>query len=143
MIERFYDLPGPGHLSGQPKAVRCGDFVFFAAMRGVNEDGSISDDPHVQATRLLEILRAQLEALGLSPANVVKAGIYLKDMHRTRPILNKVWAAEFGDEQPVRFAVEVSDMGGEGDSTLILMEVVAYHTSTPSSGETSRRPSAQ
>ena len=127
MIERRYDLPGPAHTnSGQPQAIICGDFVFFAALRGVDERGTVPDDVDTQCALLVDLLRRQLAALGLGMEHVVKAGLYFKDLAGVRPVLNHHWTMAFGASGPVRFGVEVSDIGGPGDATQVLADVVAF-----------------
>jgi 2-iminobutanoate/2-iminopropanoate deaminase len=104
---------------GAPKAigpysqgVRVGKLVFTAgqvALDPVHQvilGGSVTE----QTTRVLENLKAILEAAGSSLEKVVKATVYLKDMNDFAA-MNTVYAAYLAPEgvtPPARTTVEVS-----------------------------------
>jgi 2-iminobutanoate/2-iminopropanoate deaminase len=61
----------------------------------------------VQTERVLENLKAVLEACGSSLARVLKTTVYLKDMAEF-PAMNEVYARYFPETPPARATVEVS-----------------------------------
>ena len=66
-------------------------------------DGGIA----VQTERVLENLKAVLEACGSSLARVLKTTVYLKDMAEF-PAMNEVYARYFPENPPARATVEIS-----------------------------------
>jgi 2-iminobutanoate/2-iminopropanoate deaminase len=85
---------GLAYLSGQiPLDPATGQIV----------DGDIA----VQAERVLENLKAVLEACGSSLEQVLKATVYVKDM-ADFPKLNEVYARYFLSNPPARATVEVA-----------------------------------
>ena len=70
--------------------------------------GQIVDgDVAAQTERVLENLKAVLEACGSSLGHVLKTGVYLKDMGDF-PKMNEVYARYFGGNPPARATVEVA-----------------------------------
>jgi 2-iminobutanoate/2-iminopropanoate deaminase len=67
----------------------------------------VEDDIAVQTERVLENLKAVLEACGSSLARVLKTTVYLKDMAEF-PAMNEVYARYFPENPPARATVEVS-----------------------------------
>jgi 2-iminobutanoate/2-iminopropanoate deaminase len=61
----------------------------------------------VQTERVLENLKAVLEACGSSLARVLKTTVYLKDMAEF-PAMNEVYARYFPENPPARATVEIS-----------------------------------
>ena len=101
-------------------------FVFLTAVRGVDPTTQQveADDPEEQARAAFAVMRNTLATVGSTVDDVVKVGVYMKDM-RDRDAFNKVWKETFGDEPPARFAVQVVDMGVVGDKTKFLLDVTA------------------
>jgi 2-iminobutanoate/2-iminopropanoate deaminase len=66
----------------------------------------------VQTERVLENLKAVLEACGSSLARVLKTTVYLKDMSEF-PAMNEVYARYFPENPPARATVEVSRLPRE------------------------------
>jgi 2-iminobutanoate/2-iminopropanoate deaminase len=114
------------HLSPIPQGLVAGGLVFLSALRGVEpETNKVPDDPETQIRQLFANLGNTLAAAGCMAGDVVKVGVYMTNLQQDRKIFNKVWTEYFGDETPARFAVQVSDMGGPGDATRVLADVVA------------------
>ena len=99
----------PKAIGPYSQAICAGDMVFVS--------GQIPLDPQTmaivaggikeQTKRVLENLKAVLEAAGSSLENVVKAGVFLKNMSDFQS-MNEVYAEYFGASLPARFAVEVA-----------------------------------
>jgi 2-iminobutanoate/2-iminopropanoate deaminase len=67
----------------------------------------IAGDVSVQTARVLENLRAVLEACGSSVRQVVKTTVFLKDMGEFAQ-MNEVYAKYFSENPPARSTVEAS-----------------------------------
>jgi 2-iminobutanoate/2-iminopropanoate deaminase len=67
----------------------------------------IEGDIAAQTTRILENLKAVLEAAGSALAHVLKTTVFLKDMSEF-PKMNEVYGAYFADNPPARATVEVA-----------------------------------
>ena len=67
----------------------------------------VEDDIAVQTERVLENLKAVLEACGSSLIQVLKTTVYLKDMGEF-PRMNEVYARYFPENPPARATVEVA-----------------------------------
>ena len=67
----------------------------------------VSDDVREQTKQSLENVKAIVEAAGYTLADVVKAGVFIKDMNDFA-IVNQVYAEYLGDVKPARACVEVA-----------------------------------
>jgi len=120
------------HGSPMPQAVVANGFVFLSAIRGVEETSDqLVDDAGRQARRAFDIAEEVLALVGSRREDIVRVGIYMTDLQEDRPAFNQVWTERFGDAGPARFAVEVSDIGRPGDSTRLLLDVIALAPSEP------------
>lgn len=121
----IYIQGGQRHTSPIPEGVIAGGFIFLSAVRGVDESGSPPEDSEAQARLLFQNMERALGAAGAGLQDVVKIAVYMMDLQRDRPIFNRVWQEHFGDEPPARFAVQVLDMGVQGDHSKFLADVTA------------------
>jgi 2-iminobutanoate/2-iminopropanoate deaminase len=67
----------------------------------------VEGDIAIQTERVLENLKAVLEACGSTLAQVLKTTVYLKDMGEF-PRMNEVYARYFPENPPARATVEVA-----------------------------------
>lgn len=67
----------------------------------------VSDDVKEQTRQSLENIKAILEEAGYSLKDVVKAGVFIKDMNDFSAI-NEVYAEYLGEVKPARACVEVA-----------------------------------
>ncbi|MGL4653361.1 MAG: RidA family protein [Cetobacterium sp.] len=67
----------------------------------------ISDDVKEQTKQSLENVKAILEEAGYSLNDVVKAGVFIKDMNDFAAI-NEIYSEYLGDVKPARACVEVA-----------------------------------
>jgi enamine deaminase RidA (YjgF/YER057c/UK114 family) len=91
---------------------RAGDFVFVAGMRGINPaNGRLveGDEARIRQGFMNMKLIAESEGAGLS--DCVRLTVFVTDMNRLRPIVNKVqeqlWS---GGPYPPRSIVEVAGL---------------------------------
>jgi 2-iminobutanoate/2-iminopropanoate deaminase len=116
----------PQHVGPVPQAVESAGWVFVSALFGTDPaTGQLSSDPREEADQLFANLRAILEAAGLGLDDVLRVGIFMKDLQRDRPVFNQVWAEHFGDHRPARSAVGVADFGRAGEGARYMLEVTA------------------
>ena len=66
-----------------------------------------SDDAKGQTVQCLENLKAIIEEAGFTLENVVKCGIFLKDMNDFAAV-NEAYGQYFSSHKPARFCVEVA-----------------------------------
>lgn len=102
----------PGAIGPYSQGIRVGNLVFTAGQIALDPVTQIVVAPGIteQTTRVLENLKAILEAAGSSLAQVVKATVYLKDFNDFAA-MNAVYGlylAPDGVVPPVRSTVEVS-----------------------------------
>ena len=114
------------HTSPIPEGVIANGFIFLSAVRGVDpETGSPPEDTERQARLLFDNMKHALAAGGANLDDVVKIAVYMMDLQRDRPVFNRVWQEHFGEAPPARFAVQVLDMGIQGDHSKFLADVTA------------------
>jgi len=121
----IYVEGGERHTSPIPEGVVANGLIFLAAVRGVDESGKPPEDTERQARLLFDNMDHALQAAGATLQDVVKIAVYMMDLQRDRPIFNRVWQEQLGDEPPARFAVQVVDMGVAGDHSKFLADVTA------------------
>ena len=83
----------------------------------------VESDIAAQTTRVLENLKAVLEACGSGLDQVLKTTVYIQDM-REFAKMNAVYARMFGDHRPARTTVQVTALPGEG--MRIEIDAIAY-----------------
>jgi 2-iminobutanoate/2-iminopropanoate deaminase len=99
----------PRAIGPYSQATRAGGLLFTAGQVGFDPstgelvDGGISE----QTERVLQNIRAILQAGGLDLANVVKTTVFLVDM-ADFAAKNTVYAQAFGDHRPARSTVAVA-----------------------------------
>jgi len=99
----------PRAIGPYSQAVRANGFLFTAGQVGFDPatgelvDGGITE----QTERVLQNIRAILEAAGLDMASVVKTTVYLVDMAEFAA-MNAVYAGAFGEHRPARSTVAVA-----------------------------------
>jgi 2-iminobutanoate/2-iminopropanoate deaminase len=121
----------PMHTGPVPQAVESGGWIYVSALFGVDPlTGDIADDARAEAQQLFANLTAILAAADARLTDVVRVGIFMKHLHRDRPVFNTVWRECFADHRPARSAVEVSDFGRPREVVRYMMEVVAHRDPT-------------
>ena len=113
----------PGAIGPYSQAIRVGDFVYTSGQlpidpsTGAFPDGGIKE----QTRQALQNVKAILEEVGLSMANVVKTTVFLADMNDFAE-MNSVYAEFFKEPYPARSAVAVKTLP---KNALVEIEVVA------------------
>jgi 2-iminobutanoate/2-iminopropanoate deaminase len=99
----------PKAIGPYSQATRAGGFLFTAGQVALDPaTGQIVEgDVARQTARVMENLKAIVEAAGLSLDRAVKATVYLKDMNDF-VVMNEVYARYFRENPPARSTVEAA-----------------------------------
>ena len=97
----------PEAIGPYAQAVKAGGFVFVSGQIPLAPDGSLVEgDIRVQTERVMENLKAVLEAAGSGLSRVVQTTCFLADMEDF-PGFNEVYARYFTPPYPARATVAV------------------------------------
>jgi 2-iminobutanoate/2-iminopropanoate deaminase len=90
--------------------VRAGDFVFVAGMRGVDpRSNTLVEGDEARVRQAFMNMKTIVEAAGGTLRNAVRLVVYVTDMDRYRPLVNKIQEEFWGaPPYPPRTIVEVS-----------------------------------
>lgn len=109
--------PKPAKTPLFSSAVQYGNLLFLSGI-GAHFEGDIK--AHTQ--KVLDDIKAQLEAAGSSMNKVLKATVYLADL-KDYAAMNEVFLGKFGEDPPVRTTVSVAGVPG---NSLVEIDVIAY-----------------
>jgi 2-iminobutanoate/2-iminopropanoate deaminase len=100
---------GPKAIGPYSQAIRGNGFIFVSGQIPLDPATGqlIEGDAASQTIRVIENLKAIVEAAGSSFGHVVKTTVYLKDMNDFAA-MNEVYARYFTTNPPARATVEVS-----------------------------------
>jgi 2-iminobutanoate/2-iminopropanoate deaminase len=89
--------------------VRAGDFVFVAGMRGIDPaTDTLVEDTEARVRQAFDNMKAIVEGAGGRLHDAVRLVVYVTDMYRYRPIVNKVQEELWGGgPYPPRTIIEV------------------------------------
>jgi 2-iminobutanoate/2-iminopropanoate deaminase len=90
--------------------VRAGDFVFVAGMRGIDpRSNTLVEGDEARVRQAFLNMKTIVEAAGGTLRNAVRLVVYVTDMDRYRPLVNKIQEEFWGAQPyPPRTIVEVS-----------------------------------
>jgi 2-iminobutanoate/2-iminopropanoate deaminase len=90
--------------------VRAGDFVFVAGMRGIDPaNNKLVDGDEARIRQAFMNMKLIAGSEGASLADCVRLSVFVTDMSRLRPLVNRVQEALWGGgPYPPRTIVEVS-----------------------------------
>ena len=117
------------------QAVKAGGFLFVSGQIPLdpNTGHLVMGDMQHQTLRVMKNIEAILHAAGCSLDSVVRATIYMKDIH-DYTVINEVYSQFFKTAPPARAAVEVSHLPKEAR---VEIEVVAVAPEAPSASRAS------
>jgi reactive intermediate/imine deaminase len=115
-------LPEP--ISHYTDAVAAGGFLYISGMLPVGANGELvgTGDVIRQSEQVLDNVAAVLKATGAGFNDVVKVGVYLRDM-ADREAINTVRRRYFGDARPASTLVQVSALAHP--DALVEIEAIA------------------
>lgn len=90
------------------QAIIAGNLVFVSAQLSLNTTTGkmINDSIEAETSQVMENISAILQAAGTNLDRVVKASIFLKDMHDYAKV-NKVYSSYFTEPYPARETIQV------------------------------------
>ena len=111
-------------ISHYTDGVEAAGFLYISGMLPVNADGELVGDGDVirQSEQVLDNVGAVLHSAGATFDDVVRVGVYVRDM-ADRERINTVRRRYFDDSRPASTLVEVSALAHPG--ALVEIEAVA------------------
>ena len=108
-LREVQTLKAPSAIGPYSQAIMAGGFVFTAGQIALDPATGelVEGDIGVQAERVLENLKAVLDAAGSSLTNVVKCTVFLADIGDFAAV-NEVYARYFTEPYPARSAVQAA-----------------------------------
>lgn len=108
-LKEVQTLKAPAAIGPYSQAIIAGGFVFTAGQIPLDPGTGemMAGDIGVQAERVLDNLKAVLDAAGSSLTNVVKCTVFLADIADFAAV-NEVYARYFTEPYPARSAVQVA-----------------------------------
>lgn len=100
---------GPKALGPYSQAVKASGFIFTAGQGALDPATGklVEGDTATQTVRVLENLKAIVEAAGSSLDRAVKANVYLKDMNDFAA-MNEVYSRYFPQNPPARTTIQAA-----------------------------------
>ena len=114
----------PAAIGPYSQAIQVGEFLYTSGQipldpkTGAMVEGGVPE----QTTRVLDNLKAVLEAAGYAMADVVKTAVFITDMANFGA-MNEVYAKYFEKDPPARSCVAVKSLPKDA---LVEIEVVAW-----------------
>ncbi len=114
----------PAAVGPYVQAIEAGNMVFVSGQIPFvpSTMTKVSEDIKDQTKQSLENVKAILEAAGCSLNDVVRCGIFLKDMNDFAKV-NEVYGQYFSNHKPARSCVEVARLPKD---VLVEIEAIAY-----------------
>ncbi len=114
---------GPKPIGPYSQAIKSNGFLFVSGQVALDPQSGefVGTDVRQQAERVLENLKAILEAAGASFHHVVKTTVFLKDMNDFAA-MNEVYAKYFAAAPPARSTVQAARLPKDA---LVEIEVIA------------------
>lgn len=125
MKEIIQTQKAPAAIGPYSQAVKTGGLLFTSGqipldpVSGIVVEGGIVP----QTKRVMENLKAILEAAGLTFSSIIKTTVYLQNMDDFK-VMNEVYGEYFVTQPPARAAVQVSRLPKD---VLIEIEVIAAY----------------
>jgi 2-iminobutanoate/2-iminopropanoate deaminase len=101
----------PAAIGPYEQAIRANGLVFTAGQIAIDPATGelVAGGVAAQTRRVMENLKAVLEAAGSSPEKTIKATVFLRDM-ADFAAMNEIYALYLGAAKPARSTVAVSDL---------------------------------
>ncbi len=100
----------PKAIGPYSQAVRAGNLLFVSGQIPLDPEGNVVEgDIRVQTERVMENVKAIVEAAGGTLRDIVKTTVYLKDINDFQGF-NEVYQRFFPEAPPARATVEVSSL---------------------------------
>lgn len=108
-MQRIHTAAAPAAIGPYSQGIVVGNLLYTAGQIGLDPKTGelVGPDIQAQTERVLENLRAILEAAGATPRHVVKTTVYLTDMAEFGQ-MNEVYGRYFEEHKPARSTVQVA-----------------------------------
>jgi enamine deaminase RidA (YjgF/YER057c/UK114 family) len=113
---------------GYDRAVRVGNVVHVSGTLGIGPDGGPPEGAYAQSVAALERIKAALEAVGASLADVVRTRMYVVDMERNQLDVGRAHGEYFSSVRPASTMIGIA--GLVGPEYLVEIEVEAIVAQT-------------
>jgi len=129
---RRTDPRGPKPIGPYSQAIKANGFVFVSGQIALDPQTGefVGTDVRQQTERVMDNLKAILEASGVSLGHVVKTTVYLKDMNEFTA-MNEVLRAYFTLSPPARSTVQAARLPKDA---LVEIDVIAFLESSAQFG---------
>lgn len=103
------DAPIP--IAAYSQAIKAGGFIYLSGLCGLTVDGKLvgKGDMKAQTQKILDNIKAVLDAGGSSMDKIVKVNIFVTDMSLYKQV-NEVYSQVFVQHKPARSCVEVKSL---------------------------------
>jgi 2-iminobutanoate/2-iminopropanoate deaminase len=114
----------PQAIGPYSQAIKAGNFLFISGQIPLDPATGVLDSGNIQSQtrRVLENIKAIVEAGGGTLDSIVRTTIFLKNLTDFNPV-NAVYATYFREKQPARSTVEVSSLP---KGAAIEIDAIAY-----------------
>jgi 2-iminobutanoate/2-iminopropanoate deaminase len=114
---------GPKPIGPYSQAIRANGFLFVSGQIGLDPQSGefVGADIRKQTERVMDNLKAILEAAGVSLNHVVKTTVFLKDINDF-PAMNEAYARYFTAAPPARSTVQAARLPKDA---LVEIDVIA------------------
>jgi 2-iminobutanoate/2-iminopropanoate deaminase len=123
-IEAIFTDQAPRPVGPYSQAIKAGDLLFISGQIPIDpKTGKLIEGPfETKVRRVLDNIKAIVEAAGGTLDNIVKVTVYIRDISLFQDF-NKIYSEYFRGRPPARVVVEVSNLplGAE-----IEVEAIAY-----------------
>lgn len=122
--EIVFTEKAPKPIGPYSQGIKAGNYVFVAGQIPIDPQtgNMVQGDIEEQTRRVLENIKAVLEAAGASLEDVVYVTVFLKDLSLFQRF-NKVYAEYFDKVKPARVTIEASNIPA---GALLEISVIAY-----------------
>jgi 2-iminobutanoate/2-iminopropanoate deaminase len=105
----IHSLKAPEAIGPYSQAVLVQDTLYVSGQTPINPVSKKVDGNEIKSQTLqcLQNILAIVEEAGMKKKNIVKCGVFLKNMNMFKE-MNEVYSSFFGDHKPARVTVEVA-----------------------------------
>ena len=105
----IHSLKAPEAIGPYSQAVLVQDTLYVSGQTPINPLSKKVDGNEIKSQTLqcLQNILAIVEEAGMKKKNIVKCGVFLKNMNMFKE-MNEVYSSFFGDHKPARVTVEVA-----------------------------------
>ena len=122
--EAIYTEKAPKPVGPYSQAIKVGSFIFGSGQIPIDPTTGniVKGDITTQTRRVIENIKAVLEAVGYTLSDVVSVNVFLRNLSDYDEF-NQIYSKYFKEKPPARTTVEVSNLP---KGVLIEMSFVAY-----------------